>query len=198
MNAGLREELLRMQAADLQLRQRLVEEGVLHRGYHDEMAALHRRHAARFREVLNLHGWPGRPLVGDEGADAAWLVLQHCILDPELMRMALPLLGAAVDRGEAPPAHLAYLADRIRTLQGEPQLYGTQHDWDDAGQMSPLPMEDAEGVEARRGALGMESLAAHTFRLRAQVAREGAARPADLAAYRRERDEWARSTGWRS
>lgn len=166
MNAGLREELLRMQAADLQLRQRLVEEGVLHRGYHYEMAA--------------------------------WLVLQHCILDPELMRMALPLLGAAVDRGEAPPAHLAYLADRIRTLQGEPQLYGTQHDWDDAGQMSPLPMEDAEGVEARRGALGMESLAAHTFRLRAQVAREGAARPADLAAYRRERDEWARSTGWRS
>jgi hypothetical protein len=32
-----------------------------------ELLALHRRHAARFGEILTKHGWPGRTLVGDDG-----------------------------------------------------------------------------------------------------------------------------------
>lgn len=194
----MKAELLAMQAADLQLRSRLVEEGRLSGGYNEEMAALHRRNAARLRGILDEHGWPGRSRVGEEGCAAAWLVLQHSILDPALMRQAEPLLERAVRDGEAPPSQLAYLTDRIRTLQGLPQVYGTQHDWDDDGQMSPKPIEDAAGVDARRSALGMETQAAHTARLRAQVARECETPPADLAAYRRSANDWARSLGWRA
>jgi hypothetical protein len=194
---SLKDELLAMQAADLQLRERLVAQGRLSPGYNEEMAALHRRHAIRLGKLIDTNGWPGRSLVGDEGCAAAWLVLQHSLPDPALMRRALPLLEAAVRAGEAPPAQLAYLTDRIRTLQGQLQIYGTQHDWDDSGQMSPLPTEDVADLEARRSALGMESQAAHTARLREQVARERESAPADLAAYRREADDWARSLGWR-
>ena len=194
---SLKDELLAMQSADLQLRSQLAAQGTLSPGYNEEMAALHRRNAARLGEILDEHGWPGRSLVGEAGCAAAWLVLQHSLLDPLLMMRALPLLEVAVRGDEAPPSQMAYLADRIRTLQGQPQLYGTQHDWDDIGQMSPLPIDDAAGVEARRSALGMETLVAHTARLREQVARERAAPPADLAAYRREAHEWARSLGWR-
>jgi len=193
----MKDELLAMQAADLLLRTRLVEQGKLHSGYNEEMATLHRRNAARLGELIEEHGWPGRSLVGEEACAAAWLILQHSLLDPALMRRAQPLLEVAVRNGEAPSSQLAYLTDRIRTLQGEMQLYGTQHDWDASGQMSPLPIEDATGVEARRCALGMETQVAHTARLRAQVAREGATPPADLAAYRHEAAEWARSLGWR-
>ena len=191
-------ELAAMKAADLKLRDQLAAEGALSGGYNEEMAALHRKHAMRFREILEIHGWPGRSLVGEEGCAAAWLILQHSVLDPALMRRAQPMLEAAVHAGEAPPAHLAYLTDRIRTLQGELQVYGTQHDWDDQGQMSPLPIEDEAGVEQRRSMLGMEPLSAHTTRLREQVIRENQKAPADLAAHRKAGHEWARSLGWRS
>lgn len=197
IRTALRDELLALQSADLDLRARLVAEGTLFGGYHPEMTALHQRHAMRLREILAVHGWPGRSLVGEDGSAAAWLLLQHSITDPALMKRAEPLVEAAVRSGDAPGAHLAYLTDRIRTLQGLPQIYGTQHDWDEQGRMSPQPIEAAEGVEARRAAIGMESLASHTARLREQARREGAAPPADLAAYREEGLRWARSVGWR-
>lgn len=197
-NPALRKELLALRAADLELRDRLIAEDTLFKGYHPEMAALHRRQATRFREILSEHGWPGRLLVGEDGCAAAWLVLQHSVLDPPLMMHALSLLEVAVRSGAAPPAHLAYLTDRIRTLQGRPQIYGTQHDWDDSGQMSPQPIEDVDAVEARRAALGMEPLSAHTARLREQAIRERASAPADLAAHREEGIHWARSLGWRA
>jgi hypothetical protein len=198
LNVALREELLSMRDADLNMRSRLIAEGRLFGGYNEDMALLHKQHAARFREILSAYGWPGRSIAGEEGCGAAWLVLQHAILDPPLMRSAQPMLEKAVHCGEAPPAYLAYLVDRIRTLQGQAQVYGTQHDWDDSGMMSPLPIEHAEGVGGRRAELGMEPLSSHTARLRKQALLDGESAPADLEAHRRGGHEWARSLGWRS
>ena len=31
----------------------------------------------RLRAITAEHGWPGRALVGEEGAEAAWLIAQH-------------------------------------------------------------------------------------------------------------------------
>jgi len=108
------------------------------------------------------------------------------------------LLEKAIQRGNAPPALLAYLVDRVQTLQGLPQVYGTQHDWDDFGNMSPLPIENAQGVEQRRAALGMETLESQTARLRKQATLDGDNGPADLESYRRGANEWAMSIGWRT
>jgi hypothetical protein len=36
-----------------------------------------RRNTARLKAVVVDHGWPGRSLVGEDGAHAAWLILQH-------------------------------------------------------------------------------------------------------------------------
>jgi hypothetical protein len=36
-----------------------------------------RAHTARLRAIVSQYGWPGRSLVGEDGADAAWLLLQH-------------------------------------------------------------------------------------------------------------------------
>lgn len=181
LNESLRSELLAMRDADLQLRDQLMASRALFDGYNEQMAALHRENAGRLGEILSEYGWPGRSLVGDDGCSAAWLILQH-----------------AIEQGDAPAPLLAYLTDRIQTLQGLPQVYGTQHDWDDSGSMSPLPVQDAANVNQRLAALGMEPVEVQTDRLRKEAARAGSAAPADMESYRRSGEEWARSVGWRS
>jgi hypothetical protein len=198
LNPTLRDELLEMRAADLRLRDELVRDGSLFDGYNERMAELHRRHNARLALVLAEHGWPGRSLVGEDGAAAAWLLLQHAILDPSLMRQAVPLLERAVHSNDADPRHVAFLVDRIRTMEGRPQLYGTSHDWDEEGNLSPLPIDDPATVDERRRQVGLEPLTENTRRLRAQAEAEGEEPPADYQTRRREADAWARATGWRS
>jgi hypothetical protein len=197
LNAILRDEILEMRQADLDLREELAREGSLFGGYADRMAALHRRHNTRLRTILTEHGWPGRALVGEEGAAAAWLLLQHAVLDPPLMRDAVQLVERAVQQSDAEPRFLAYLVDRIRTLEGRPQVYGTQHDWNAAGELSPLPIEDPAHVDERRRLIGLESLAKNTRRLRAQAKAEGDGPPTNFEERQREGAEWARSLGWR-
>lgn len=187
-----------MREADLELRAELARDGSLFQGYNERMAELHRRNNAELGRILSEHGWPGRGLVGEDGAAAAWLLLQHAILGPELMRRAVPLLEGAVEAGEAEPKHLALLVDRIRTLEGKPQVYGCIHDWDATGELSPRPIEDPERVEERRRRVGLEPLAENTRRIRADAAAEGHIAPADHARRQREFEEWAQATGWRS
>lgn len=193
----LRDELIRMRQADLDLRSELARDGSLFEGYSDRMADLHRRQNARLALILSEHGWPGYTLVGEDGAAAAWLLLQHAILEPSLMRGAVPLLEQAVRAGDADPRHLALVVDRIRTLEGKPQLYGTAHDWDATGELNPTPIEDPESVDERRRSIGLEPLAENTRRLRAQAEKEGEQPPADYDARERAFCEWARAIGWR-
>ena len=186
-----------MRRADAELRAELVQEGALFGGYSERMAAVHQAHNARLREILEEYGWPGRRLVGEDGAAAAWLLLQHAVLDPDLMRTALVRVEQATFTGDCEAKHLALLIDRIRTLEGRLQLYGTQHDWDATGQLSPLPIEAPEGVDERRRRMGLESLAENTSRLRAQAVAEGEHPPTDYHERQRDIERWAQSVGWR-
>jgi hypothetical protein len=192
----LRAELIAMAAEDQRVRAELLAEGTLFQGYHPRMAEVHHRNAARLSAIMDRVGWPGRRLVGVDAADAAWLVLQHSIGDPAVMRRGLSLLrSAAAD--EVAPAQLAMLEDRVRILSGLPQRYGTQFDWDSDGVMNPHEIEDPDKVEELRRDVGLAPLAEKVREIREGVAREGAVPPADLTARRREIDAWARSVGWR-
>jgi hypothetical protein len=193
----LREELLTMAAEDGAVRERLVADGTLFDGYNPLMAIVHRRNGDRLAEIVEEHGWPSVPMVGEEGADAAWLVLHHAIGDPALQRRCLPLLEQAAERGEVPPWHPATLLDGIRFQEGRPQVYGTVFDWDEQGVMAPWDIEDEAGVDERRALAGLPPLAEQAASVREAAAAEGDLPPADPAARRREAEAWARSVGWR-
>lgn len=116
---------------------------------------------ARIREIVAERGWPGRSLVGDDGASAAWLLVQHADDDPSFQERTLELMRAAVEAGEADARDLAYLVDRVRVAHGKPQLYGTQF-----GRSGPQPIEDEEHLDERRAAVGLEPFADYAARFR--------------------------------
>jgi hypothetical protein len=186
-----------MALQDQQLRAKLAADGSLFQGYHPDMQALHDANAARLTTILESCGWPGVPQVASEGANAAWLIVQHAIAQPVLQRRALEALKAAVRRGDAPALHAAMLEDRICCFEGRLQLYGTQFDWDAQGQMSPLPLADPAGVDVRRRQVGLCPLS-DAIRLQRVAAADGPEQPpADWPTRQREMDAWCRQVGWR-
>lgn len=197
MNETLRADLLGMAEYDQQVRTELAETGELFEGYNARMAAVHDSNAQELERIVGQFGWPGVSLVGDDGAEAAWLILQHAIGKPKLQRRCLPLLKQAAELDEIPASQVAYLEDRICVFEGRPQRYGTQFDWDEHGMMSPYPLQDHEQVDEYRKSVGLGPLSEKTKQMRLHAAAEGHKCPGDLEKRRKEKDDWARSVGWR-
>ena len=193
----IRRELLAMSEDDLRVRADLASDGSLFEGYHPRMRAVHDAHAARLGAILDQWGWPAESQVGRDGAEAAWLIVQHAIGQPALQRKALEALRRAASQGEVPALQPAMLEDRILTLEGRAQRHGTQFDWDEAGELSPLPIEDPDGLAERRHAIGLGPLGEATRARREAAAREGERPPDDWRARRRRMEEWLREVGWR-
>lgn len=191
-------ELIGMAREDERVRAELAADLSLYKGYHPRMRAVHDRHASRLAEILAQHGWPGEAATGAAAAEAAWLIVQHAIAQPALQRRALHALQAAVARGHAPAWQAAMLEDRIRTLEGRLQRYGTQSDWDAGGRLSPLPLDEPETVDQRRAAVGLPPLQQAIRDQRLAAERSGEQPPGDWAARQQEMEEWLREVGWRS
>jgi len=68
------------------------------------MEDLRKRNAARLAALIDANGWPGRSRVGEDGARAAWLILQHAIGNPPLMRRGWTLLRGGANEGAADKA----------------------------------------------------------------------------------------------
>jgi hypothetical protein len=188
----LRRELLALVAEDERVRAELAAEGSLFDGYHPRMEEVHRRNAARLSAVLDEIGWPGLSAVGPEAAEAAWLIVQHAIGDPDLQRRCLPILQDAAARGEVPAWQPAKLEDRIRWFEGRPQVYGTHLEPDENGVLCPYAIEDPDGVEERRRMVGLEPLRAVLERAEPVPVR------AERARFDSEYQNWLRRVGWRS
>lgn len=128
------------------------------------MGDIDRDNTAWLKAYLTEHGWPGYDVVGRSGSMGFFLLAQHADHDPAFQDQVLAMLQDAVTRKQASGIHLAYLTDRVRLAQGQPQLYGTQFHTVD-GKLEPQPIADPGQVEARRAALGMESLDEYTANL---------------------------------
>jgi hypothetical protein len=117
-------------------------------------------HDARLKAIIDQHGWPGRSLVGEDGADAAWVIAQHADRHHDWRRGWLPLVREAAKRGEADTRHFARLADRIALVDSNTQLYGTWAQRDPVRGLlfDPPAQGSADDVDARRLAIGLPPL----------------------------------------
>jgi hypothetical protein len=183
---------------DHEARARLAASGALFEGYNPEMEAVHLDNAKLLERAFDHMGWPSRRILGDDGAAAAFSILQHAISRPDLQRRGLELMLRAIPDGDANALDAAYLSDRIAVFEGREQTFGTQFDWDATGQLSPAPIHEAADVDERRASVGLPPIAEAVAEMRARAAAEGERAPANLQRRREEFESWARRVGWRA
>jgi hypothetical protein len=163
----LRQELLQMVKEDQDVRMKLLD--LAKSASRDpkklgdlpeikKLRDLDKKNTEQLKALVVKHGWPGKSLVGVDGAHAAWLLVQHADHDRPFQKKCLTLMEAAAKKGEVTKADVAYLVDRVLIGEGKKQRYGTQfkqekNDW------VPQLIEDEVNVDKRRAEVGLPSLA---------------------------------------
>ena len=109
------------------------------------------------KDIIKAHGWLTYSMVGKDGAQAAWLLVQHADADPKFQRECLDLM-TKLHKTEVSLSNLAYLTDRVLLAEGKKQIYGTQFTTIE-GKLQPRPMEDEANVDKRRAEMGLSTLA---------------------------------------
>lgn len=117
----------------------------------------------RLMEIIKEYGWPGKSLVGVDGANAAWLLVQHADADVAFQRKCLSLMETAPE-GEVSCKDVAYLTDRVLVNEHKKQKYGTQMGMN----FEPQPIDDADSVDERRAEIGLPPLAEYVKDAREQ------------------------------
>lgn len=151
---GLRTELLRMSEKDQTARLGDLNDPQTAK----RMLAVDARNLPRIVKIIAEHGFPTTEMVGRDGFNAAWLLVQHADADPAFQQRVLESLVATHQVGGE---QLALLTDRVLRAQGKPQRYGSQFTaGDEGGQWIPQPIEEpVSEVDKRRALLGMMPLA---------------------------------------
>ncbi|MGI5337703.1 DUF6624 domain-containing protein [Streptomyces sp. CA-181903] len=167
LNPELAAELMRRVAVDQHARGVREGQDDVESDY-EAMRAVDADNTAWLKTVVAEHGWPGHTLVGEEAANAAWLLIQHADRDLPFQLHGLQLLTAAVEAGEALPRHLAYLTDRCQVAQQRQQTYGTQYFDDNKGRFGPRPVVDPTRLDERRATMGLGPHAQYDAEIRAR------------------------------
>lgn len=121
---------------------------------------------AWLKTVIPADGWFRISRDGDEATHHAWLIVQHSqdtAWRAEIAKRMEPLAKVGEVRG----ADYALIYDRVETFAGRPQYYGSQYGCND-GRWVMDPVRDPAGVDARRKALGMSTVAENGARINAR------------------------------
>lgn len=196
MNSELRDILVSLKNSDIEFRTRLLEAGSLYEGYNKDMETIHNKNAEKLDEIISKYGWPGKTLVGEEGADAAVMIAQHSISKPNLQRKFLECIKIAVEENEALPIHEACLEDRILYNEGMPQKCGMLFEWNENGEFV-ADVEDINLANQRRKRLGIRTVEEAKQLHLNEILAEGGAPPSDCRDDQRRKIEWAKRVGWR-
>jgi hypothetical protein len=158
---ALRSELLKRVEQDQAIRNELISKGARNpdKAILARMQAIDTANTERMKAIIRQYSWPGPELVGRDGAEAAFLLVQHA--DLAFQKEMWPFVEKAYRSGALSGQSYALLLDRVRVGEGKPQVYGTQakrlEEW--KGQEPVLaPIEDEANVDKRRAEVGLPPL----------------------------------------
>ena len=166
---SLRKELLERLDRDQAIRSELIKKGVkkLDAAVLARMTDIDSANTARMKELVKQYGWPGPELVGVDGTEAAFLLVQHA--EHAFQKQMLPLVEAAYRNKKLQGQDYALLLDRVLVADGKPQVYGTQTKiFDQWKGEEPVfePIEDEANVDKRRAEVGLPSMAEYRLLLK--------------------------------
>lgn len=148
---GIAGQLIALAENDLRVREILLTENSLSKGYNPKMEQVHRQNAAQLRVIISQIGWPTQARVGEKASDAAWLIAQHSIGEADFMRYCYSLMLESAS--DVNSQNLAYLHDRICFFEQKPQRFGTQYD---NGNM--YPVENAAELNTLRAQMQLPAV----------------------------------------
>ncbi|PIT98268.1 MAG: hypothetical protein COT71_01580 [Candidatus Andersenbacteria bacterium CG10_big_fil_rev_8_21_14_0_10_54_11] len=102
------------------------------------------KHANILKKIIAKHGWPTVSKVGTKASWSAWLIAQHATHDLGFQKQCIALMREA--EHDIDKSNLAHLIDRVRILEGKPQLFGTHFQEDG----TPHPIQDKKNLARRR------------------------------------------------
>jgi hypothetical protein len=159
-------------------------------GYDKGMQAIHEENARFLDEVLQTIKLEDLLSSSKDIADGVFIMIQHAISKPHFMKKMYERL----QQGPNPnPVYLAYLDDRIRSFQRQPQRYGTQYDYDEQGRMSMYwTIDSIETINQRRSKVGLSSIQENERRFIHQPRLS----LKDAIKYISKQHQWLIKTGW--
>ena len=157
----LRQELLKRVAEDQGIRNELIKEGMDHpdQALLERMKRIDAVNTSRAKAIIKQYGWPGPKLVGQDGTDAFFLLVQHA--DHAFQKEVLPLVENAYRNGILTGQSYALFMDRVLIGDGKPQRYGTAaKPFDQWIGREPVfeSIEDEANVDKRRAEVGLMPL----------------------------------------
>jgi hypothetical protein len=161
-NLALRKELLAMVEPDQNIRKEMIKNGVNRpsKATLGRMDEIDSRNTARMKSIIKEYGWPGPGLVGWDGTEAAFILVQHA--DHSFQKELLPLMQKEYRAGDLSGPNYALFIDRVLVEDGRPQVYGSRAKHFDQWKMGEpvlYPIEDEANVDKRRAEVGLSSLA---------------------------------------
>ena len=158
VNQALRQELLELAREDQADRQGFSDAIKANEPeYTKRLTAKDAARTQRLKVIVADAGWPSATLVGRDGAEAAWLLLQHSE-DSTWQKTMLPVVERAAAAGEIRRGDVALLTDRVLVRSGQPQRYGSSFSVVD-GRLVADPIDDEDTVDSRRAAVGLPPMA---------------------------------------
>jgi len=159
-NLSLRKELLAMVEQDQDIRNKLIESGVDHpkKEISARMVEIDSRNTAKMERIVKQYNWPRAELVGWDGTEAAFMVVQHS--PHSFQKDLLPLMQKEYMAGHLSGPNYALFLDRVLAEDGRPQVYGSSaKGFNKDGEPILYPIEDEANVDKRRAEVGLSPLA---------------------------------------
>jgi hypothetical protein len=123
------------------------------------LESIDRQNTLRMKSIIKEYGWPGPGLVGWDGSEAAFVLIQHA--DHLTQKELLPVMQKAYWTGYLSGPNYALFIDRVLVEDGKPQIYGSRarpfNQWE-AGEPVLYPIDDEPNVDNRRAEVGLSPL----------------------------------------
>jgi len=163
LNKKLREEVLKLVSRSERAIHRAVEGPITKDALRKHVEEAREENNVRLCQILKEFGWPTSAEVGKDGVRAMIYLVRNS-LQPDLQADLLPVIIAAVKRGDTEKAEVADMVDRMRVDSGRKQLFGTQVKIIN-GFLVLAPIESEAQVDVRRKQFGLIPMAQYLLDL---------------------------------